>query len=312
LEPLSVWLSPSGKFIAFTSENEREQTTLHAGVAGGPLVEIAADDVRFLDEGQLITLERQARESVLRAIDLADRGRERWTLSVPVSRPHLSIDRRTKAWRLVGWNAAGDIDSVEGRVGDTAMRHMTWKSPTEDNDLDVLAVSRGAVLAVENHSRSSFLQQVSMALLWVPFLRPSFHFESRIWSVRRKHSEFIASATDVTCRGSDMIDGAATCAAFDGTRTRFFTVDPAADRPVAMASLDQRFYPSGNDDYGWMPGWWDDSIVLLNPTTKEVVRPNSAMNVRRRPHQLAAGETVVAAITWSGENNSIVRIYPKP
>jgi hypothetical protein len=108
-----------------------------------------------------------------------------------------------------------------------------------------------------------------------------------------------------------IVDDPATCAAFDGARTRFFTVDPAAEQPRPVASLDGRFYPHGTNDRGWVAGWWETSPVLVHSATGEVLRPNADGGADVRPHQLAVGETVIAAIAWNGRS-PMVRIYAKP
>ena len=311
LEPAILWISPSGRYVAFSSEDEREQLTIHAGLAGGRLADVAADEAVFIDESRLLLLERQSRASTLRVIDLAAGNHEQWTLSVPVSWPLLSIDRRSQTWRLVGRGADGNFAGAEGRIGDSAVQHTEWKSPPAANDAEILSVSRGAVLALENHSRRS-LMPTAIALMWVPFLRPTFHLDSRLWTVRANQlPRFIESDVDLSCRSSVIVDDPATCAAFDGTRTRFFTVDPGVERPTPVASLDGRLYPHGNNDRGWVAGWWESSTVLVHSATGEVIRPAAGGGTDVPLHQLAVGETVIAATAWNGDTWT-VRIYPKP
>ncbi len=311
-EPAIMWISPGGRYVAFSSEDDREQSTIHAGPAGERLAEVAADEVVFIDESRLLLLDRQPRSSTLRVIDLAAGNHEQWTLSVPVSWPLLSIDRPSQTWRLVGHGADGNFAGAEGRIGDSAVLHTKWKIPPGANDVEILAASRGAVLALENHSRPSLMQTSAIALMWVPFLRPAFHLDSRLWTVSANQPpRFVDSDVDLSCRSSVMLDDPATCAAFDGARTRFFTVDPAAERPSPVASLDGRFYPHGNNDRGWVAGWWESSPVLVHSATGEVIRPHAGGGTDVRPYQLAVGETVIAAIAWN-RDNAVVRIYTKP
>ena len=307
-----MWISPNGRYLALSSDDEREQSIIHAGLAGGGLTEVAADEAVFIDESRLLVLERQLRASTLHVIDLAAGNHDQWTLSVPVSWPLLSIDRRSQTWRLVGHGADGNFAGAEGRIGDNVAQHTEWQSPPGANDVEILAVSRGALLALEHHARRSLMPTSAIALMWVPFLRPTFHLDSRLWTVRANQpARFVESDVDLSCSSSVILDEPATCAAFDGARTRFFTVDPAADRPSPVASLDGRFYPRGDNDRGWVAGWWESSPVLVHSATGEVIRPNAGGGTDVRPQLLAVGETVIAAIASNG-NTATVRIYAKP
>lgn len=310
-EPSSVSLSPAGQYVAIASEDEREQSSIHAGPAGRTLTEFMADDAVFLDESRLLLVERQPRASVLRVVDLAAENREQWQLSVPVSWGEMSIDRASRTWRLTGQNAAGDLVSAEGRVGEKTIQHSKWKSPTDSNRLEILGVARGTVVALEHVSRPSLMRS-SMWMLWLPFASTTFRSESRMWSVADSgRSQVVASGVELTCHSSVVRDGPAACAAFDGMRTRLFSIDPASAQPVAMASLDGRFYPHGNIDFGWVAGWWGDSPILLNPATREVIRPPATADSGVRPHQLAVGETVMATVSWN-DGDSLIRVYQKP
>ena len=85
--PSSLWLSAGGGYVALGSEDDDEQSTIHAGRVGASLAAFTADDAAFAGESTLLLLERQPQESVLRLVDLAESSREAWMLKVPVRGP---------------------------------------------------------------------------------------------------------------------------------------------------------------------------------------------------------------------------------
>ena len=115
--PSLLRLSPSGRYVAFTTEDVHEVSTIHAGQAGGSLASFTADDAMFLSESRLLLLERQQRASVLRLVDLAEGHREMWSLNVPVLWADLSIDGSSQRWRLLGRNAHRRRRQRRGNAG---------------------------------------------------------------------------------------------------------------------------------------------------------------------------------------------------
>jgi hypothetical protein len=96
------------------------------------------------------------------------------------------------------------------------------------------------------------------------------------------------------------------CAAFDGTRTHFFGVDPAAAQVNALASVIGRVYLRGDTEQGWMVAWWDRRVTLFRPAMRQAIRvPATDGN---RVADLAIGDTVLAAVTSTG-TGSVVRVY---
>jgi hypothetical protein len=105
------------------------------------------------------------------------------------------------------------------------------------------------------------------------------------------------------------MDEPATCAAFDGTTTRFFNVEPRARRLTALASIAGRVTLHGEGDRGWVAGWWNRAPVLVRAATREAVRIPARTG--ERLEQLAIGNAVIAAVSWN-ERQSTVRLYPRP
>lgn len=307
-EPIALWLSPQGGYVALSKEEALDQTTIHAGRAGGPLAEFTADDAVFLDETRLVLVEQQPHTSVLHLVDLGAANRKIWSLRVPLSWAELSVDRSSERWGLLGWNAAGEIAGAEGHLGDDAMEQAQWKSPNS-GALETLGVSRGVVLAIETHRTPTPLD-FRGASRWMSSVPLPRHVESRLWTLHRQGSaELAASRIDLTCRRNVLMDHPATCASFDGATTRFFGVDPGTQQLTPLASIAGRFVFRRNGDRDWVIGWWDQAPVALRPTTREAIRLPARAD--QHPSQFAIGESVIAAAFWSSTTWT-VRVYPRP
>ena len=305
--PSSLSLSPNAAYVALTTEDAHEQSVIHAGRADGPLATFAADESAFLGESELLLLERQSRESVLRLIDLAGAGREAWTLKVPVRWANLSVDRSSRRWRLLGNNGDGGIVRAEGEVGTPAIAQFSWKIPSGVHDLQPLAVSDGHLIAVERryHDSARIMRALPFPELW-SFNRATV----LLWHLgNRGASTFAVSDADVSCHTSQAVAEPAVCAAFDGTRTRFFSLHPETQGVIARTSIAGQMYLTGMDDRGWMTGWWDRTAMALHPATGQAIRlGNDAVDV---PFQIAVGQSVVAGV-FSDGGASVVRIHSMP
>jgi Zn-dependent protease with chaperone function len=302
--PSSLWLSAAGEYVALASENAREQSTIHAGRAGGSLAAFPADDAAFLSESELLLLERQSRESVLRLVDLAD-NREVWTLRVPVRWADLSIDRSTRRWRLLGHNADADIVSAEGHIGQPDIRQSQWKAPDGIDHVEPLAMSGGTVIALETrHAGTAGL----MGLLPWPASWSLGRAESSLWRLSdRGAAVFAVSNAELSCHSSPSFDKPSACAAFDGSRTRFFTLDAERHALTPQTSIFGEVYVSGMDDRGWLSLWWDGTAVALHPTRRVAIRFGEEAG--DRAYRVAVGRSVVAGIFSEG-GTSTIRIHP--
>ena len=302
-----LWLSPSGRFVALASENSEEQIAIHAGRAGGGLDTFEADEAMFVDEGRLLLLGRQRSATVLRVVDLESGNREVWSRRLPLWAVRLSFNRTSGAWRLLGWNDTGDIASVAGQVGQTAMREERWTVPASDVEgLETLAVSKGNVLTLETEYPPNPLGY-GLFGRWTPLIQPVPRTKSRFWAVGQHHrSPLATSQLDVACRSMPQDDEPATCTAFDGTRTRFVAIDAATRRLTALGSVTGRFYSRSDAGRGWLLGWWEQGVMLVRPSTREAIRV--APPDGWRPFHLAMGESVVGAAS-SNAHGSTVRLY---
>jgi hypothetical protein len=298
--------SPDGAFVALGSENDDYETTIHAGRAGGPLTDFTADQAVFVGDGRLLLLERQRVATVLRVVDLRRENRELWSLRLPLSAVHLSLDSTSSEWRLLGWND-GDIVSVAGTVDNHQAPEERWKTPADDIDyVDALSVSRGTVLALETRHRPSFVGNRQF-WWWLAVVRSGVRAESRFWTVsERGNSAFLPSRLDLRCEGASTGDEGATCTAFDGARTGFFAVDPLGRRSTPLASVDGHFYLLSDTGRGWVLGRWDRGLVLLRAAKQQAIRVAEADGTSIEDLAIA-GQTLGAA-SWNG-HASTIRLY---
>ena len=303
-----VSLSPGAQYVAALSEDDEEQTTVHAGRIGGALADFAADEALFVDEGRLMLLERQRASAVLRVIDLAAGNRTVWSLPVSLRSWGLSVDRASRTWRVFGHAENGDLASAAGRIGERTIHEERWKSPADGGyGVQALAVSKGALLALETRYLGGLLDRTPF---WYWTARQEFgpRVESRFSTIDdRGYSTFATSRLDVTCRTTASDDEGPTCTAFDGTRTHFFAIDAAQRRVAALASMIGRFFyrrPAGG---GWIAGIWDGAPVLIRAATHEAIRVDGRKG--DRPFTLAVAENVIGTVS-SDTDGSTIRLYP--
>jgi heat shock protein HtpX len=308
-EANGLWVSPDGRYVALSSEDEEERTTIHAGPAGGPLTDFAADEAVFVDRGRLLLLERHRTTAALRLVDLESGNREIWSRRVRIWAGALSISRLSNTWRLLGMNESGNLSSVVGRIGEDTASEEQWKSPgTGMSHVVPLAVSNGELLAVETRYASS-LPTTGLQLWAAAMTQSAPHSESQLWMIgRHGRTPFSTSRLSFDCRMTSL-DEPVTCAAFDGTRTGFFEIDPDTRRTTAAASLSGRFSLHGDADRGWLAGWLDGCLVVINPSARQGIRMTGA-DRRAVAHTAAMSDTLMGAV-FPDADASTVRLYPR-
>jgi Zn-dependent protease with chaperone function len=300
-------LSPAGRYVALASEDADEITTIHAGPVGAPLASFRADEAIFVDEGRLLLVERQRSASMLRLVSLERAGADVWSRRLAFAAYRLSLDRSSKTWHLFGSSETGEIVVASGTIGRDNVHEARWTKPAGDvRYLRALALSSDRVLATE--TRMSSLMSGSGPLLRLALLVESgYRTETRLWTIDGGGSAaFATSHLDLRCEGHHLDEKGTTCAAFDGTRTGFFAVDPGTLRLTPLASVTGRVYLRRDSGPGWFSGWWDNMAVLVRPATREAI--HVAARTGGDPNQLARADKLVAA-AWSNENDSTVRLY---
>jgi len=304
----TLWVSPKGSRVAFSSDNDDEVTTVHAGPVGGTLTSYDADGAAFVDEGRLLVLERVRNASVLRLVNLNDGSRTVWSRRLPLQYGRLSFDSASQAWHVAGWNG-DEVISVAGHIGSDDVREGNWDVSALDR-VRPLAVSNGNLLALETKRFSRSSGTGLMGSL-TGFVLPAPRDATRLATLsdRGSGSSFTESRLDLTC-ASPAVEGAdAMCAAFDGTRTRFFAIDADSGRFTPARSVIGHCTVYNDAGGGWVMGTWEREAILIRAASGEVL--HVAASAREIPYEIAIGEKVVATVT-SLEKRATVRIYSRP
>ena len=299
-------LSPDGRYMALAAENREERITIHAGPTGGPFTELDADEAGFVDETRLLLLERRKTSAVLRLIDMDQHNREVWSRQIPLWSGRLSFSRRSQRWQVLGWNEAGDLAGVDGRIGVDSVREQAWKTPgTETDEIEPLAVSNGTLIAVENRFVGG-LPTGALQLWAAAMMRSTPRSQSELWTIGPQgRRPLTISRLPFDCR-KPSLDEPVICAAFDGTQTGFFAIEPGTGRPAAQGSVGGHFYLHGDADRGWLAGWLGGRLVLINPSARAAIRIPSRQGTI--DHIAAVGDTVIGSVS-SRLHASTVRVY---
>lgn len=98
------------------------------------------------------------------------------------------------------------------------------------------------------------------------------------------------------------------CTAYDGTRTRIVSADPATREISAIGTLDGLFAGDEHPPAGWLTGWSGSTPVALRLNTRELVtlpeRPPALVG-------LTTSDRSLGIITADG-GRSKIRLFPLP
>lgn len=244
------------------------------GPAGGPLVEVRATDLAFVNDEQVLTMEPRAGGIHLKTLRADSPGVRLWEHHVPgILTAQIATDAEGRRWQAVGFDGGRRIVRVDGIVGDVSPPQR-WNTDQPSGSLLAVAASGAATVAVETHYAPAIPQSLGLWRLgaWLPVTS----MESRIWSV--SHSERFEIGTshlDVRCASVRVGEPQIVCVTYEGTRSRFVAID-ARNRTVSgIGLLPGRFFTGARVSGGWLPGWYDGSSVAVRLETGEVIRVES-------------------------------------
>jgi hypothetical protein len=176
--------------------------------------------------------------------------------------------------------------------GDAAghVTELSWPIPGETDDLTPVAMTPEGPMFLETHYGGSFGSRAVWRIRMMPFMLSSMDTLSALWiATRAGRRDLIRSRLDVRCepRASD----GATCAVFDGARTRYWhfgvNVEPLLELPG-------EFFETGSTS-GWVSGWWHREAVAIRLRTREAFR---IARSDKRVVQLAAADRRIVALTY--------------
>ena len=303
-------VSPTGDHVALITGQMREEdpVTFHVGRAGGALHTVVAEDLIFADDEHVVLMrpDGDGFEVSQAAVDSLETV---WRVRVPdIASAELSsqvADNGARRWRVMGWNRSRQAVRAEGVVGDPVVHRMEW--PVTDAEkawIRSMASSGSNAIFVAARYDMGYLDGLGLwRAIWL--LQPDS--ETRFWSSGVGTSTDVAvSRLDARCFAAALGNDKLLCSAFDGTRTRFISIDPASKRLAGLAWMNGRFFPQELSSGTWLAGWRDSSPVVLNLQKRRGVEiPNREDD---RPFQVAASGQVVATIAVYG-TGSTVKMY---
>ena len=191
---------------------------------------VVADDVVFLSDDRVLTVEENNEGTEIEARSLGQPEVVTWRQQVSgIFEARLSIEREAGKWCLLGWDADGRILRARGTIGGDAVEATRWTSPVDRPVWPTVVVASGNdALLVE--TRYDDVLNFATFFRAFSFLHPGAAV-SHLWHVGQgSHKDLGISRIATDCYPSVMGGERVVCSAYDGTRTRIVSVDPATGR----------------------------------------------------------------------------------
>ncbi len=306
-------LSPNGKYVAtyqVADDGDEHASTFQIGRIGQALASIAADDLAFVNDDQVLIVESEPLGTTVKAVRLDQPRAVVWQQFLDgLSEPSLSVDRATGRWRVMGWRDDESIVRVEGIIGTADVQTRQWPAVhTRGSYIDGLAAVGSEVLVVEKRYDGGLVAHlIPHRWTWARLLQP-YNEVSRYATIsdlgRRTFGE---SKLGVDCLADVLLDGLA-CTVDDGTRTHAVTIDARSGRVEGIGFLDGHFVSDQNVAPGWLTGWAGSRPVAIRLSTREAFQ----LSNRSGPASLlsVSGDRLVALMF--GDTQLTVRVFPLP
>jgi Zn-dependent protease with chaperone function len=307
-----IVLSPDGKHVAThqqSDEDDDHSSTFQIGRVGQALVSIAADDVDFVNDDQLLTVESDARGTTVKAVRL-DASREVvWQHFVEgLFEPSLSFDRTSGRWRVMGWGGDDSIVRVTGTIGTSDVQKKQWPVPSSAGSyIDAMSGDGSEVLVVEKqYDRGLLARLMPRGWTWVYLLQP-YNEISRYATIGDRGRRILGESNlGVDCL-AEVLDDGLVCTVYDGSRTHIVKVNGTG--PVeGIGFLAERFVSDQNVVRGWLTGWAGAGPIAIRLATGEALQlsgPPGAISL------VSVASDRLAALRYGGAEVT-VRVYALP
>lgn len=309
----SLRLSPRGRLIAvvehrYYAEHDVE-TTFHVGRAGQRLTPVTADDLLFVDEERVLISRAVGDGTELTEAFAESPRRATWRVLVAdLDDPQLSFESTSHQWRMLGWNQRRSVIAAGGVLGTSGVRRQEWTSPEPGGGwVKSLAASEQNMLQVEAHYKPGLLQRCGLwRLAWL--VQPDPETQFRFASTGQELG-VVVSRLDATCFAGALNGQNLLCSAFDGTRTRFISVDPGSRQVSQLGWVDGRYASTSRPNNGWLSGWRNSTPIALNLQRHIAVRGERTRD--NRVFAIAGADDVIGTLSFNG-NGSTVRLIRLP
>jgi hypothetical protein len=269
-----IRLSPGGVHVAALgtdANGDTDSMTFYVGRRGEALSPIVADDLVFLDDAHAVLIESRGNGIDVQELSLDPKPTITWRQHVPdIRSATLSIRPEDRRWRVIG-SARRDIVRAEGVIGGTNVETTQWPAPEATGPLPrVISASGSSALVVETHFDADLMASLTpWRWIWLPAAGIPM---SQVWRVAGDSRIHLgASYVESRCFAGALADDRLVCTAFDGTRTRLTSVDPATGRIDPIGTLEGRFASYQRATTGWLTGWCDSGPIALRLATRELV-----------------------------------------
>jgi heat shock protein HtpX len=302
-------LSPGGRSIAAITRGHQIRATIHIGRAGETLTPIEADGALFIDDDRALFWTVDGSRTDLREVVVAAPEAPGWKLSVPgIPRPAVSLDPKSKRWRLASQAGANVVEAREGVIGTEQIDSYRWSVPP-DRSLPLMPVALSGDRALAIEARPDLMSPVTDPLGTLVFVFASApQWRSTLWALGPDGARDLGtSRLEIQCHVLSLAERGV-CHVFDASRTRFFAMDAPTRGITAVASLPGRFFTQGASPGAWIIGWHesDPLAVRLAPIDAiRVVGPDGA-----RAHQLAVSDRAAAGVWYQMPATSSLRVEP--
>lgn len=236
---------------------------------------LRAETVLFVDDDHALLLESTRDNLVVRAVSVDEPEVPVWEHRIDNGRwGRLSLNQRTRQWRVVGRNRDSDIIRVDGRIGESIADQQLWPADADDDEdedfVDAVSASASRVLMQRTHyPRELFGGWFNLLSTLVGPTSTTSDF----WTLGPDGAKpFGATRLDVECDWMYGPGDRPVCLAFDGWRTTLFSFDLVAGRLEPMRSVVGGVTSTRDGGSGWISGWWKDGAVALRVDGREAIR----------------------------------------
>jgi hypothetical protein len=256
-------LSPSALAIAYADEvddDEDDTRTFHVGRFSGPYATVTASEAFFVNDHEVVLLDRLREGTAVRIVELGRENEPRWSQTISkLMSARLSVSSDTGTWRLLG-NQEHDATLIEGdRRGITKERRWPrgvrawdrqagWTEPVAASDTTVLVQQR-------KYMPGPFDRSIGRSFLstFVLMYAPHGGVETRLWTIAPAGNRALGTSfMNPECRDVAGQGQRALCVAFDGIRSKIFAADLRTATLEAVGSVEGRLYEFADNGSGWL------------------------------------------------------------
>jgi hypothetical protein len=113
----------------------------------------------------------------------------------------------------------------------------------------------------------------------------------------------LSSRLDATCFAGALNGQSLACSAFDGTRTRFISLDPGSQQVSRLGWIEGRYTSAARPSNGWLSGWRNTTPVALHLQRRIAVHVDSSGGFQA--FALAGADDLIGVMSYNGRSSKI-------